>query len=107
MNASLTIVNALHRESIAGTCGLFCTCDTTVLLAALSVSCTLYVTNLQKPNTIAYFSNSCLLNIYNLFSQVYSLATFQPHMSIPFGVTVLQSSNNTKIDLYSKYWENK
>ena len=48
-----------------------------------------------------------LLNIYNLRSQVYLLAKFQPHMPITSGVTVLQSSNNKKIDLYSKYKENK
>ena len=32
-------------------------------------------------------SNSCLLNIYDLY--VYSLAKFQLHMSIHFGVTAL------------------
>ena len=41
----------------------------------------------------------------NLFSQVYPLAKFQPHMSITLGVTALQSSNNRNIDLYSKYRE--
>ena len=56
---------------------------------------------------MAHFSNSLLLNIYNLLSQVYALAKFQPHMATTFGVTALQSSNNRKIDLYSKYWENK
>ena len=35
---------------------------------------------------------------------MYPLAKFQPHMP---GVTALQSSNNRKIDLYSKYRENK
>ena len=38
---------------------------------------------------------------------MYPLAKFQPHMPIALGVTVLQSSNNRKIDLYSKYRENK
>ena len=56
---------------------------------------------------MVHFSNSLLLNIYNLLSQVYALAKFQPHMATTFGVTALQSSNNRKINLYSKYWENK
>ena len=43
-----------------------------------------------------FFSNSCLLNIYNLLSQVYPLAKFQIHMPITLGVTTLQSSNNRK-----------
>ena len=38
---------------------------------------------------------------------MYPLAKFQPHMPIAFKVTALQSSNNRKIDLYSKYRENK
>ena len=63
--------------------------------------------DLWKQDTIAYFSNSCLLNIYNLRSQVYPLAKFQLHMLITFGVTALQSSNNRKINMYSKYRENK
>ena len=57
--------------------------------------------------TIAHFSNSCLLNIYNLLSQVYPLAKFQLHKPIALEVTALQSSNNRKINLYSKYGENK
>ena len=56
---------------------------------------------------MVHFSNSLLLNIYGLLSQVYALAKFQLHMATTFGVTALQSSNNKKIDLYSKYWENK
>ena len=63
--------------------------------------------DLQKLNTITHFLNSCLLHIYNLLSQVYPLAQFQPRVPIASGVTALQSSNNTKIDLYSKYRENK
>ena len=63
--------------------------------------------DLRKPDTITHFSNSCLLNIYNLLSQVYPLAKLQTHMPITLGVTALQSSNNRKIDLYSKYRENK
>ena len=40
---------------------------------------------------------------------MYPLAKFQPHMPITLGViiTALQSSSNRKIDLYSKYRENK
>ena len=60
----------------------------------------------QICDTIAHFSNSCLLNIYNLLSKVYPLVKFQPHMLIYFGVTALQSRNNRNIDLYSKYREN-
>ena len=56
---------------------------------------------------MAHFSNSLLLNMYNPLSQMYALAKFQPHMATTFEVTALQSSNNRKIDLYSKYWENK
>jgi len=37
---------------------------------------------------------------------MYALAKFQPHMPITYGVTALQSSNNEKINLYSKYREN-
>ena len=37
---------------------------------------------------------------------MYSLAKFQPHMPITLGVTALQSGNNKKIDLYSKYRKN-
>ena len=36
--------------------------------------------DLQKQDIIAYFSNSHLLNIYNVLTQVYPLAKFQPHM---------------------------
>ena len=38
---------------------------------------------------------------------MYPLAKFQPHMPITLGVTALQSYTNRKIDLYSKYRENK
>ena len=65
---------------------------------------TIYVTGSAKTG---HFSNSCLLNIYNLLSQVYPLAKFQLHMLLTLGVTALQSSNNRKIDLYSRYRENK
>ena len=35
-----------------------------------------------------------------------ALAKFQPDTAITLGVTVLQSSNNRKINLYSKYRKN-
>ena len=66
-----------------------------------------YVTGSAKTRHNGAFSNSLLLNIYYLLSQVYALAKFQPCMPTTFGVTALQSRNNRKIDLYSKYWENK
>ena len=56
---------------------------------------------------MVHFSNSLLLNIYNLLNRVHVLAKFQPCIPTTFGVTALQSSSNRKIDLYSKYWENK
>ena len=64
------------------------------------------MTRYVKPDIMLHFSNSLLLNIYNLLGQVYALAKFHPCMPTTFGVTTLQSSNNRKIDLYSKYWEN-
>ena len=42
-----------------------------------------------------------------VFIPVHALAKFQFHMSITLGVTALQSSYNRKIDMYSKYRENK
>ena len=54
-----------------------------------------------------FFPNSFLLNIYNLCSQVYLLEKSELHMENTLGVTALQSSNNRKNDLYSKYRENK
>ena len=65
------------------------------------------VTRSAKTGHNRIFSNSCLLNIYNLPSQAYPPAKFQLHLLITLGVTALQSSNNRKIDLYSKYRENK
>jgi len=38
---------------------------------------------------------------------MYALPKFQPDMSITLEVMALQSSNNKKINLYSKHWENK
>ena len=38
---------------------------------------------------------------------MYPLAKFQLHTPLTLGVTALQSTNNRKIDLYSKYRENK
>ena len=86
-----------------------------VFLDHLSVVCWLlgphetlpYVTGSVKIRHNRAFSISCILNIYNLLSQVYPLAKFQPHTPITLGVTALQSSNNRKINLYSKYRENK
>ena len=60
----------------------------------------------ENPTQSCIFSNSCLLNIYNLPSQVYPLAKFQPHMPITLGGTALQSSDNRIINLYSKCREN-
>ena len=63
--------------------------------------------DLRKPDTIAHFLISCLLNIYNLHSLMYSLARFQLRMPITLGVTALWSSSNRKFNLYARYWENK
>ena len=38
---------------------------------------------------------------------VHALAKFQFHMPTTLGVTALQSSYNRKIDMYSKYRDNK
>jgi len=38
---------------------------------------------------------------------MYALEKFQLDVLIILGVMALQSSNNKKIDLYSKHWENK
>ena len=38
---------------------------------------------------------------------MYLLAKFQLRILKSFEVTALQNSSNRKIDLYSKYWENK
>ena len=38
---------------------------------------------------------------------MYPLAKFKPHMPLTLGVTALQNSNKRKIDLYSKYRDNK
>ena len=45
--------------------------------------------DLRRPYIIGAFLNS---NIYNLLSQVYALAKFQPCMPTTFRVTALQSS---------------
>ena len=55
------------------------------------------VTGSMKTQHNRAFFKFLLLNIYNLLSQVYPLATFQLYMLITFGVTALQSSNNRKI----------
>ena len=46
-------------------------------------------TNVTRSVKTQNFSNSCLLNIYDLLSQMYSLPKFQLHMAICFGVTAL------------------
>jgi len=38
---------------------------------------------------------------------MYFLAKFQPDIANNLGVMALQSSNNKKINLYSKHWKNK
>ena len=50
------------------------------------------------------FSNSILLQFYNLHTQVHLL---QLRILKAFEATALQSSSNRKIDLYNKYRENK
>jgi len=50
----------------------------------------------QICDTIAHFSNSSFINNYNLLSQMYALAKFQP---MPFRVMALQSRNSKMIDL--------
>ena len=64
----------------------------------------LFVTGSAK---IGHNANSCLLNIYNLHSEMYLLAKFQVHVLITQEVTALQSSNNRTIDLYCEYRGNK
>ena len=54
---------------------------------------------------MAHFSNSLLLNNYNLLSQVCALAKFQPCMATTHGVTALQSSNNRR-SIYTASIEN-
>jgi len=54
-----------------------------------------------------HFSNSILLHFYNLHTQMCVPSKFQFRTLKAFEVTVLHSSSNRKIDLYSKYRENK
>ena len=54
-----------------------------------------------------HFSISILLYFYNLHTQMYVVAKFQLHIPRSFKVTTLQDSSNRKINLYSKYQENK
>ena len=63
----------------------------------------LIVTGAVKTQQMVHFSISLLLDIYNLLSQVYVLAKVKPFMPTAFEVTALQSSDNRKIDLYSKH----
>ena len=62
---------------------------------------------MTRSATMAHFLTSCLLNIYNLHRQMYSLVRFQLRMPITLGTTALRSSSNRKINLYARYWENK
>ena len=66
-----------------------------------------YVTGSAKTGHNRIFFEFLFIKHYNLLNRVYPLAIFQLHMPITFGVTALQSSNNRKIDMYSKYRENK
>ena len=55
-----------------------------------------------------HFSRSTLLHYFNLHTQVNNvLAKCQLHILRDFQVTVLQIGSSKKIDLYSKYRENK
>ena len=67
----------------------------------------LFVTGSVKTRHNSAFSNSILLHFYNLPTQLCVLAKFRLCILKAFEVTVLQSSSNRKIDLYSKYRENK
>ena len=62
--------------------------------------------DLWKPDIIKHFFQ-ILLHFYYLHTQLCVLAKFQLHILKAFKVTVLQSSSNRKIDLYSKYRKNK
>ena len=66
-----------------------------------------YVTRSAKTRHNRAFSNSILLQFYNLTTQMYMLAKFQLRILKAFEVTALQSNSNRKVDLYSKYRENK
>ena len=63
--------------------------------------------DLQKPDIIVHFSHSISLHFCNLHTQMYVLVKFWLCFLQDFEVTALQSSSNRKIDLYSKYRENK
>ena len=49
---------------------------------------------LRPGHTIVHFSNSSLLNINNLLSQMYDLAKFQPHTPITLGVMAQQQQKD-------------
>ena len=63
-----------------------------------------YVTGSTKTRHKSTFFK---FHFINLHVQMYLLAKFQLSILKAFDVTAVQSSNNRKIDLYSKYWENK
>ena len=56
-----------------------------------------------KITKLQIFPYTSFISFYNLHTQVYVLAKFQPKTC---EVTALQSSSNRKINLYSKYREN-
>jgi len=56
-----------------------------------------YVTDLQTQDIMTYVSNLCLLNIYNLPTQMYVLAKFQLHMPVTFGVLALEVETTEKL----------
>ena len=66
-----------------------------------------YVTGSAKTRHNSAFSNYILLHFYNVQTQMYVLAKFQLRILKSFEVSALQSSSNRKINLYSKYRENK
>ena len=43
------------------------------------------MTGPPKPDIMTHFSNSILLNVFNLHTQVYTSAKFHPHMPNAFG----------------------
>ena len=94
----LVIPNLLHEFKKNYSWGIFLR-SKNLMPVLLYLWMNVIVTGSAKTDTIVHFSNSCLLNIYNILSQVYPLAQLQPHMPITFRGTALQSSNNRKIDL--------
>jgi len=63
--------------------------------------------DLQKPDIIAHFSNSIYYIFVIYIPKCTYVLKFQFHIPRTFEVTALQDSSNRKIDLNSKYRENK